>query len=215
MIDNSLSWNKRANVIYLEQPAGVGYSYSADQSGYTTDDNQTAIDNYAFLNNFFKEFPEFSKNDFWLTGESYAGVYIPTLANQILDGSNENLKNTFQGFMLGNPVIHCPVWVQESSTVIVNNWYWHGLISYSMRAAWYQNNCPSNHSATCDLLYSEMYTAIGPYDGDNLYMNFCTGNGTLDFTETQENCYSLDDLLEWYLNVIINIFFQLLFCFFF
>lgn len=201
-----MSWNKRANIIYLEQPAGVGYSYSNDESGYSTNDNQTAIDNYSFLNQWFKEFPEFSQNNLWLTGESYAGVYIPTLSNQILEGSNQNIKQNFQGYMVGNPVIHCPAWVKESSTVIVNNWYWHGLISYSNRVNWYQQKCHVNYTNECDQLYSEMKKAIGPYDGDNLYMNFCTGNGTLNFTDSQPNCYSLDELVEWYLNVIFFFF---------
>lgn len=76
----------------MESPAGVGFSYSSSQN-YSTDDDQTAADNYAALLNFFDKFPEYESNDFYITGESYAGVYIPTLAVLVLNGTRQiNLK---------------------------------------------------------------------------------------------------------------------------
>ncbi|KAH9504667.1 hypothetical protein Btru_062541 [Bulinus truncatus] len=36
---DSFAWNKFNNMIYLEAPAGVGFSYSEDKN-YTTDDNE-------------------------------------------------------------------------------------------------------------------------------------------------------------------------------
>jgi carboxypeptidase C (cathepsin A) len=32
---------------------------------------------------FFEEFPELKHNDFFITGESYGGMYVPTLVEQI------------------------------------------------------------------------------------------------------------------------------------
>ena len=93
---NPFSWNRLANVIFVEQPVGVGYSYAADAGGYQTDDNQTAIENLRFLEGWMAEFPQYRNNDLWLTGESYAGVYIPTLANQILENGSRQLQNAFQ-----------------------------------------------------------------------------------------------------------------------
>lgn len=72
---NPYSWNKVANMIYLEAPAGVGYSYSNTTADYFTNDNKTAEDNYQFLINFFESYPEFAGNDFYIAGESYAGIY--------------------------------------------------------------------------------------------------------------------------------------------
>lgn len=41
LYENKFSWNGIANVLYLESPAGVGYSYSDDQK-YNTDDDQVS-----------------------------------------------------------------------------------------------------------------------------------------------------------------------------
>lgn len=50
------------------------------------------MNNYLALKTFFKLFPEFSKNEFFLTGESYGGIYIPTLAEIVMEDSSINLK---------------------------------------------------------------------------------------------------------------------------
>ena len=57
-------------MIYLEAPAGVGFSYSDNASDYETDDDQTALDNVAAVQAWFDKFPEYKKNDFFITGES-------------------------------------------------------------------------------------------------------------------------------------------------
>ncbi|KAF8792425.1 Serine carboxypeptidase ctsa-4.1 like protein [Argiope bruennichi] len=89
---NPYSWNRIANVIFLEAPAGVGFSY-ADNKKYSTDDDSVSYDNYVALQSFFEKFPEFKKNDFYITGESYGGIYIPTLSVRVLTGpANINFK---------------------------------------------------------------------------------------------------------------------------
>ncbi|MEE6528776.1 hypothetical protein FKM82_017356, partial [Ascaphus truei] len=57
-----------------------------------------AHNNYLALKEFFRLFPEFSKNDFYITGESYGGVYVPTLAVEVSQDPSINLK----GIAVGN-----------------------------------------------------------------------------------------------------------------
>jgi serine carboxypeptidase-like clade I len=49
----------------------------------------------------FEEFPQFNANDLWITGESYGGVYVPTLAYQVLTGSNSQLAQQLKGIQVG------------------------------------------------------------------------------------------------------------------
>ncbi|XP_072374729.1 lysosomal protective protein-like isoform X2 [Scyliorhinus torazame] len=94
---NEYSWNKVANVLYLESPAGVGFSYSDDKV-YTTNDDEVAENNYLALQDFFSKFPNFTGNDFYVIGESYGGIYTPTLSLKIANGPakiNFKLKEVF------------------------------------------------------------------------------------------------------------------------
>uniref|UniRef100_A0A453AUS7 Carboxypeptidase n=1 Tax=Aegilops tauschii subsp. strangulata TaxID=200361 RepID=A0A453AUS7_AEGTS len=82
---NPYSWNHAANVLFLESPAGVGYSYSNTTADYgRSGDNRTAEDAYLFLANWMERFPEYKGREFYITGESYAGHYVPQLAHAIL-----------------------------------------------------------------------------------------------------------------------------------
>ena len=75
--ENKFSWNKEANIIYLEGPAGVGYSICPDPSECKFDDYNSGEDYFKALLKFFEKFPEFKTHDFYITGESYGGVYVP------------------------------------------------------------------------------------------------------------------------------------------
>lgn len=50
------------------------------------------MNNYLALKEFFRLFPEYNKNELYLTGESYAGIYIPTLAERVLEDGSLNLQ---------------------------------------------------------------------------------------------------------------------------
>lgn len=69
--NNPWAWNRIANVIFLEAPCGVGFSYSNTPSDYITDDTKTAKDNHIFVQKFLKTFPQYAKNEFWISGERY------------------------------------------------------------------------------------------------------------------------------------------------
>ncbi|CAL1369075.1 unnamed protein product [Linum trigynum] len=103
LLQNNYSWNKEANMLYLESPAGVGFSYSANASFYdSVNDKITAEDNLGFLKGWLAKFPEYRGRDFFITGESYAGHYVPQLAQLIVKSKPPiNLK----GIAIGNPLL--------------------------------------------------------------------------------------------------------------
>ncbi|XP_021295806.1 serine carboxypeptidase-like [Herrania umbratica] len=104
LIWNQYGWDMASNLLYVDQPIGTGFSYSSDRRDIRHNEAEVSNDLYDFLQAFFAEHPEFEKNDFYITGESYAGHYIPAFAarvhqgNKAKDGIHINLK----GFAIGN-----------------------------------------------------------------------------------------------------------------
>ncbi|KAK2644147.1 hypothetical protein Ddye_019342 [Dipteronia dyeriana] len=87
---NSFSWNKEANMLFLESPIGVGFSYSNTSTDYNNlGDNFTANDAYTFLHKWFHKFPSYKTRTFYIAGESYAGKYVPELAELIHDKNRD------------------------------------------------------------------------------------------------------------------------------
>lgn len=78
LVTNPYSWNQYANIIYIEAPAGVGFSYSDNPADYfLVNDTRTATDNYAAILAFMVKYPQYNTSDFYVTGESYGGHYVP------------------------------------------------------------------------------------------------------------------------------------------
>ena len=73
---NTESWTNTANMLWIDQPTGVGFSYG-DSGDYDHDEKGVRDDMYFFLQAFFKAHPEYAQNDFYVFGESYGGHYAP------------------------------------------------------------------------------------------------------------------------------------------
>lgn len=94
LVQGSNTLVAEANVLFLESPAGVGFSYSNTTSDFgLSGDSGTAKDAYVFLVNWLERFPEYKNREFYMAGESYAGHYVPQLAHAIVQ-QNELANNT-------------------------------------------------------------------------------------------------------------------------
>lgn len=71
---NPHAWNKVANMVFIEQPVGVGFSIANGVIKYG--DSQAASDNLAFVKGFFEQFSMLKRNPFYITSESYGGHYV-------------------------------------------------------------------------------------------------------------------------------------------
>lgn len=95
---NNYSWNHVANVLFLESPSDVGFSYAPPAMEHLHTDDTTALENYLALKAFMQKFPHYKNNSLYLSGESYAGVYLPTLGVLVDKDPELNLK----GVAIGN-----------------------------------------------------------------------------------------------------------------
>ena len=121
---NEYSWNAYANIVFIEQPAGVGFSKSSDPDFVWTDDI-TAENLLYGIKQFLDLFPDLKGRSFYVSGESYAGVYIPFLAKHILEDTSYDKVN-LQGVLIGNPLTEFDT---DSERSMVEFGFWHGLIS--------------------------------------------------------------------------------------
>ncbi|GAV60712.1 Peptidase_S10 domain-containing protein [Cephalotus follicularis] len=164
---NPYSWSTVSNIIYLDSPVGVGLSYSQNESNYNIGDYQTAEDTHSFLLQWFEEYSEFFSNPFYLSGESYAGVYVPTLASQVVAGIQAGVvpNLNFKGYMVGNGVTD-PMYDGNALVPFVHGM---GLISDDIyqnvvaacNGSYYNNNDPN-----CDASYQ---TVMNCFNGLNIY----------------------------------------------
>jgi len=108
---NPYSWTQTAHVLWLDQPAGVGFSY-----GKETDYNEEMIseDAYYFLQGFYSEHPEYSKSPLFVIGESYGGHYAPAISHKVwlknkervVEGGDDGLIHiNLAGLAIGNGLV--------------------------------------------------------------------------------------------------------------
>ncbi|POM80013.1 Serine protease family S10 [Phytophthora palmivora] len=104
---NPYTWNNNANVIWLDQPTGTGFSFGSPAD---TDYNEANVAEniYWFLQGFLDKHPQYENRELFLTGESYAGHYVPAAAHYIWSMNNstrlfaESSIINLQGIAIGN-----------------------------------------------------------------------------------------------------------------
>ncbi|KAJ7455292.1 Alpha/Beta hydrolase protein [Mycena galericulata] len=124
---NKYSWNEAANVIFLDQPANVGYSWSSNKTEPVMNTPVAAQDVYAFLQLFISRFEEYAALPFHLGAESYGGHYAPHIASIVHHKNKElvqapssdlrkiNLHSVLLGNSLTDPLIQMPSVVEYAS----------------------------------------------------------------------------------------------------
>ncbi|XP_051146958.1 uncharacterized protein LOC127262351 [Andrographis paniculata] len=197
---NEYAWNNVANVIFLESPAGVGFSYSNRSSDYVTGDKQTAADSYTFLINWLERFPEYKTRDFFLAGESYAGHYVPQLAHLILQNNklpNESVVN-LKGITIGNAYID----YTDRWTGTYEHFWTSALISDETHHGIFANcdfsSSSVNRSDSCDKLLDKADVEMGDIFIYDVYAPWCGDNATGSLISNYDPCS--DEYVSFYLN---------------
>nr|GEX50097.1 peptidase S10, serine carboxypeptidase, alpha/beta hydrolase fold protein [Tanacetum cinerariifolium] len=79
---NPYSWTKMANMIFVDTPAGVGFSYAKTWEASRSSDTILASNVYDFLRKWLIEHPRFLSNPLYVSGISYMGIIIPRVVLQ-------------------------------------------------------------------------------------------------------------------------------------
>jgi len=129
-------------MLYIEMPGGVGFSTCDAMAGECSfTDESTADDNHTALLNWMVKFKDFDQHDLFISGESYAGVYVPTLVKNIWD-HNQVEGQTYifnlKGMIVGNGVTN---WTYDTTPAFIETGFWHGLLDYDSYMSMKENKC--------------------------------------------------------------------------
>ncbi|KAI3892355.1 hypothetical protein MKW92_015274 [Papaver armeniacum] len=127
---NPNSWTKIANIIFLDEPVGTGFSYSKSSHESTIGDLESAENTYEFLVKWLTQNPEFQSNPLYISGDSYSGIIVPIIVQDLIrdiDNAKYPFLN-FKGYTLGNPVTD----TRMEENVKVKFAYNFGFISYEL-----------------------------------------------------------------------------------
>ncbi|XP_063392717.1 vitellogenic carboxypeptidase-like [Cydia fagiglandana] len=100
------SWTNDYSVLYIDNPVGAGFSYTRNDKGYTSSEDEVGDQLLEFLRQFLAIFPELRQRPLFIAGESYAGKYVPTLAAALHRNRHEPAHQVnLKGVMIGNGLI--------------------------------------------------------------------------------------------------------------
>ena len=175
---NEWSWNRNASVLYIDHPAGVGFSICGAGIGKCkVDDLTDSEENMKSLNSWYAKFPEFKQHKLWISGESYAGVYVPYWVWQI-DKQNKNAtseldKIPLQGMLVGNGVTN---WTFDCNPADVGMGHAHALMDDVLFDAIKSANCDytgtnfgRNATPECMDYLDEYFALISNMDIYNIF----------------------------------------------
>ncbi|KAH2842762.1 Cell death protease [Aspergillus fumigatus] len=103
---NNGSWDEFANLLFVDQPVGTGFSY-VNTNSYIHELDEMSAQFITFLEKWFQLFPEYEGDDIYIAGESYAGQHIPYIAKAIQERNNkiqndQSIRWNLRGIVIGN-----------------------------------------------------------------------------------------------------------------
>jgi cathepsin A (carboxypeptidase C) len=176
--NNPYSWTEHANVLWIDQPTGVGFSYG-DSGDYDHDEKGVRDDVYHFFVEFFAAHPEYANNDFYVFGESYGGHYAPNVAYRILEGNQAgvNPKINLKGLAVGNGLTDPAIQYTKYANMAYNNTYgvkavtgpeYNAMLEEMPHCIKLINQC-QNDTSVCATAQSLCNNGqLGPYESSGL-----------------------------------------------
>lgn len=124
-LPNPWTWQNLTNMVWVEQPVGTGFSQGKPN---ITTQAQLAEEFKGFFRNFVDTF-DLQNRSVYITGESYAGQYVPNIASSMLDEKNSEYFNV-TGIMIYDPSINVDAVTEQVPTAAFVD-YWGGLFPFN------------------------------------------------------------------------------------
>lgn len=99
------TWARRFSMLYIDNPVGTGFSFTGKDQGYARNETDVGRDLLEALQQFFTLFHELTGNDFYASGESYAGKYVPAIAYAIHTAVQPRVKINLKGIAIGDGMV--------------------------------------------------------------------------------------------------------------
>jgi len=126
IVYNRYSWNEDYDLMFMDQPVGTGYSQLFNDSQYCKDQKCVAKNFYEFLLNFVTiHHPEYAGVPITITGESYAGHYIPAISEYLLKAGNPLIN--LAAIAIGNGLTDLEVQLRGNPLYVKENKQVEGL----------------------------------------------------------------------------------------
>ncbi|KAJ3060470.1 hypothetical protein HDU98_003560 [Podochytrium sp. JEL0797] len=154
LVKNPNSWHHQANLLYIEQPIGTGFSFNNRAEFGPFTEYQVGSQFVGFLNSFYQLFPTSKHWNLFLTGESYSGVYIPYIGAAIqfcktlVDGTPIPLK----GLGLGNALIDYTLQSGPQSN--------HNKLTYLQTTHFFETHFPTQNHSLVESIQNECLDAM-------------------------------------------------------
>ena len=127
------SWNQKYSLLFIDNPVGVGFSFSNDEAAYVSNQVQVGADLHAALLQFYQLFPDKRDDEFYVTGESYAGKYIPacgwTIQQRNAVATSEEDRIPLAGISIGDGAMSPPDQFKNFGSLL----YYLGMVTSAER----------------------------------------------------------------------------------
>lgn len=158
------TWLKKANLLFIDNPVGTGFSYVTNKSALATTNKQIAVDLVMTLSSILEPLPEFQKSPLYIFSESYGGKMAVDFALELSKAiKSKNLTCNFKGIALGDS------WISPLDSVSTWGQYLYatslldgtGLLYLKQFVSDIKKSLSSGHFKHATDMFSAMQDAIG------------------------------------------------------
>ncbi|KAK5446508.1 hypothetical protein LTS15_009847 [Exophiala xenobiotica] len=155
-VQNVWAWTNLTNMVWVEQPVGTGFSQGTPTA---TSESDVAAQFLGFFKNFVETFA-MQGYTVYIAGESYAGYYVPYIADAMFNANDKDYYN-ISSIMIYDPSLSYDVVQEQLPSAAFAN-YWSNLLDLNSTYMESLNNMSDVCGYTSFLEESLVFPPKGP-----------------------------------------------------